>query len=126
VEQLEKRVAELEAALKKVSAAPSKTDAENKLLGTWSVAESDRNSAVFTDLVLKADGKCDVVVRSFGARPNSKYKVIAKQLIVEASPSGTVTETWDQCRIVSVNDKELLLEHGDAAAATKVKYIREK
>jgi hypothetical protein len=122
VKQLERRVSELEAALK--HSAP-RTESENKLVGIWAVAESDRASAVFTDLALKEDGKCDVVVRSFGPRPNATYKVVGKQLIVEASNS-TATETWAQCRIVSVDNKELVLEYGEGAAVRKVKYSREK
>ena len=125
VAQLEKRVAELEAALKRGTAELAKTDAENKLVGSWTVTEADRKSAVFNDLVLKADGTCEITIRSF-ARPNSKYKVIGKQLIVEAAVTGAVSETWGQCRVVSVSDKELVLEHGEAAAVTKVKYNREK
>jgi hypothetical protein len=122
VKQLEKRVSDLEAALKH---AVPRTESENKLIGTWAVAESDRSAAVFTDLSLKEDGKCDVVVRSFGPRPNATYKVVGKQLIVEASNS-TATETWAQCRIVSVDAKELVLEYGDGGAVRKVKYAREK
>ena len=122
VKQLERRVSELETALKH---AVPKTESENKLVGIWAVADSDRAAAVFTDLSLKEDGKCDVVVRSFGARPNATYKVVGKQLIVESS-NATATETWAQCRIVSVNDKELVLEYGEGAAVRKLKYAREK
>ena len=66
-----------------------------------------------------------MVIRSFGARPNARYKIIGKQLIVESSNS-TATESWGQCRIVSVSDKELVLEHGEGAAIRKIKYDREK
>ncbi|HKA06533.1 MAG TPA: hypothetical protein VKD71_04695 [Gemmataceae bacterium] len=123
VKQLEKRVSDLEAALK--HGVPAKTESENKLVGIWAVAESDRAAAVFTDLALKEGGKCDVVVRSFGPRPNATYKVVGKQLIVEAS-NATATETWSQCRIVSVDEKELVLEYGEGGSVRKVKYAREK
>jgi hypothetical protein len=123
IKQLERRVSDLELALKQ--GVPAKTESENKLVGIWAVAESDRAAAVFTDLALKDGGKCDVVVRSFGPRPNATYKVVGKQLIVEAS-NATATETWSQCRIVSVDDKELVLEYGEGGAIRKVKYAREK
>ena len=124
VQQLEKRVAELEAALKRGAAEP-KTETENKLVGNWTVSDANRREAVFVDLVLKADGRCDVSIRSFGTRSNATYKLIGKQLLVEASNT-TATESWGQCRLVSVDDKELVLEHGEGAAARKVKYEKQK
>jgi len=125
VQQLEKRVAELEAAIKKAATDLPKTESENKLMGIWTVTDADRPAAVFVDLVLKSDDRCDVVIRSFGSRANATYKLIGKQLIVEAS-TASATESWSQCRLVSVDDKELVLEHGEGAASRKVKYARQK
>jgi hypothetical protein len=126
VAQLEKRVAELEAALKRAAAELPRTDTENKLVGRWSVGESDAKDAIFQDLVLRPDGSCEVVIRSVGARRNATYSVVGKQLVITATISVGTTESWEQCRIASVEDKDLVLEHKVGETYRKVKYSKEK
>lgn len=122
VAALEKRVAALEAALKKAPAAdPTKTEVANKVVGNWIVADDTNKDAVFTDLVLKADGTCQFVARVVGPRPTGTYQVIGKQIVVMSG-----VETWSNCRVTSVTDKELVLEHPDGETVKKIKYIREK
>jgi len=122
VAALEKRVAELEAALKRTPPAdPGKSEIANKVVGNWTVADDNLKEAVFTDLTLRADGTCDFVAKTIGPRSLALYKVIGKQLVVTSA-----SETWTQCRVASVSDKELVLEHPDGEATKKIKYNREK
>ena len=62
VRQLEKRVAALEEALKKIdpsSAKASRTEVENALIGVWELADVDKKQFAFTDMKLNGDGTCD-------------------------------------------------------------------
>src|SRR4051812_3593481 len=64
---LEKRVADLEAALKKAPPVdPSQSETAAKVVGNWVVTDEDRKECVFTDLMLKADGKCEFVPAKMG------------------------------------------------------------
>jgi hypothetical protein len=126
VAQLEKRVAELEAALKRSAADLPKTETEAKLVGRWSVTEADAKEAIFQDLALRPDGSCEVVIRSVGARRNATYSLVGKQLVVSATIAVGTTESWEQCRVASVDDKELVLEHKIGEAFRKVRYSKEK
>ena len=126
VAQLEKRVAELEAALKRTAADLPKTETETKLVGRWSVTETDAKEAIFQDLALKPDGSCEVVIRSVGARRNATYSLVGKQLVISATIAVGTTESWEQCRVASVDDKELVLEHKVGETFRKVKYSKEK
>ena len=121
VADLEKRVAALEAALKTAPAPdPTRTEVANKVVGNWTVTAEDLKDAIFTDLVLKADGMCDVSIKILGPRSGT-YKVVGRQLSVIGN-----VESWNQCRIGSVTDKELVLEHLEGGTVKKVKYNREK
>jgi len=126
VAQLEKRVAELEAALKKAVPDLPKTETEAKMVGRWSVTDADAKLAIFQDLALKPDGSCEVVIRSVGARSNATWNVVGKQLVVNATIAVGTTEAWEQCRVASVDDKELVLEHKVGEVFQKVKYSRDK
>jgi hypothetical protein len=122
VAALEKRVAELEAALKRTPPAdPGKTEIANKVVGNWTVADDNLKDAVFTDLVLRTDGKCEFVVKEFGPRVGATYIVVGKQLSVTYG-----VETWNKCRVATVSEKELVLEHTDGDNVKRVKYNREK
>ena len=39
---------------------------------------------------------------------------------------GTFHETWNRCRVASVSEKELILEHADGDNLRRIKYDREK
>ena len=113
---------ELEAARKAAPAADStKTVVATKVVGTWAVAGDSLKDAIFTDLVLKADGKCDFSTRAFGPRMGATYTVIGRQLSVTAG-----VESWNRCRVACVTDAELILEHLDGDMVKKVKYQKEK
>lgn len=122
VADLEKRIAALEAALKVAPGPdPTKSEVANKVVGNWAVAEDGLKDCIFTDLVLKADGTCDVSIKTLGPRSAVTYKVVGRQLSVVGS-----LDRWDQCRIGSVTEKELVLEHLEGGTVKKVKYNREK
>jgi hypothetical protein len=90
IASLEKRVAELEAALKKAGPPLAKTDIETRLVGVWVVTDEDRKDAILTDLVLRANGTCAFVAKETGLRTAGTYQVIGRQFSIEAG-----VQTWN-------------------------------
>jgi hypothetical protein len=140
IEQLEKRVAELEKKAPK-EPPPGKepaTDTEKKLVGNWTITEVDKKSAAdkksfrWTDVNMKADGTCALLgsdPSDFGSVTGAKYKVTVigsvTQISIEWGQSGA-TFGWG-ARIASVTDKELVLEYGIKENTwEKVRYTRVK
>jgi hypothetical protein len=129
VQQLEKRVAALEEALKKIdpsSAKASRTEVENALIGVWELADVDKKQFACTDMKLNGDGTCDLVATPTGGSGGGTYKVIGKELSLTWGLGGGASTGMDY-RIDSVSDKELVLERkvGDDKVV-KVHYTRVK
>jgi hypothetical protein len=112
VKQLEKRVADLEEALKKIdpsSAKASRTELENALIGVWELTDVDKKQLACTDMKLNGDGTCDLVAPPGGLSGDGKYKVVGKELSLSYALGGGAGSVCDY-RVVSVSDKELVLE----------------
>jgi ABC-type uncharacterized transport system fused permease/ATPase subunit len=126
---LEKRVAELEQAIKQpresAKEAP-RTETENKVVGTWVVSDADKKVSPFTDLKLKDDGTCAVVVTdSAAALPNGKYQIIGMQIVFTVKIGGNASFSLGG-RLLSVTDTELVMEYKKDDALVKVRYLRAK
>jgi hypothetical protein len=132
IEQLEKRVAELEKA--RPPGKEPATETEKKLVGNWTITDADKKAAAdkkmfrWTDLIMKADGTCALVGSDpsiFGSITDANYKVTV---------TGSVTQveiSWGNfgwgCRIASVTETELVLEYGVKSDTwVKVRYTRKK
>jgi hypothetical protein len=168
IEQLEKRVADLEKAIKeRPSVKEPATAAEKNLIGSWTITADSKKTAIakkaklrakssemiwtghWTDLNLKADGTCDLVMRGEVYKKGS-YKVTVvgsiKSLFIKWVPlyfGAEVTQPrapiqgyeWD-VRIASVSEEELVLwllgtaepQPGlpPKAEVVKLRYIRAK
>ena len=134
IEQLEKRVAELEEAIKALrpSGKEPATETEKKLIGHWTIADNDKKTAAdkkifrWADLNFKADGTCALLSNDREVFPlvrDAKYQVtvIGKVTRIEVLPLG-----WGG-RIASVTETELVLEYfGGGDAWEKVHYTRQK
>jgi hypothetical protein len=134
IEQLEKRVAELEKKLPK-ERPPGKeptTDTEKKLVGNWTITDADKKTAAdkkifrVTDLNMKADGTCALL----GSDPSILRPVNAAKY--EVTVIGSVTQITIEplgwaVRIASVTEKELVLEYPlKENTWEKVRYTRVK
>ena len=157
IEQLEKRVADLEKAIKeRPSVKEPATATEKNLIGNWTITADSKKTAIakkvkdrWTDLNLKADGTCDLVMRGEVYKKGS-YKVTVvgsiKSLFIKWVPlyfGAEVTQPrapiqgyeWD-VRIASVSEEELVLwllgtaepQPGlpPKAEVVKLRYIRAK
>jgi hypothetical protein len=129
VQQLEKKVAELEATIKQLQGLPrdpARTDTASKVVGSWAIAEEDRKSqGLFTDLRLKADGTGKAVINNpDGQWNNLKYDVVGKQLQLREERGATafVMSVWIQ----SISDSEMVLEYRVGDKSRTAKYTREK
>jgi hypothetical protein len=129
VQQLEKKVAELEATIKQLQGLPrdpARTDTAGKVVGSWTITNEDRKAeGLFTDLRLKADGTGKAVInQKDGQWNNMKYEVIGKQLQLREERGG-FSYTMS-VRIQSVSDTELVVEYRVGDQTRTAKYIREK
>jgi hypothetical protein len=153
IEQLEKRVADLEKAIKeRPSVKEPATATEKNLIGNWTITADSKKTAIakkvkdrWTDLKLKADGTCALV---WGGEvyDRASYKVTVvgsvTSIHVEWTPlvfgapknqpkAPIQGYQWD-VRIASVSDKELVLwkvsqpEKGEKAEWVKLHYTRVK
>jgi hypothetical protein len=125
IQQLEKRVVELDQSIKELRASPKeapRTETENKLVGTWVVSDADKKAAWFTDMKLKGDGSCDLVDSDSKALSNTTYQVIGKHIVFTQKIG---MGSWSQeGRLASVTDAELVIEvRGDSR---KMHYTRAK
>jgi hypothetical protein len=147
IEQLEKRVAELEQVIKErlPSGQPPPAETEKKLVGNWVIAENDKKTAaekrleLLTDLNMKADGTCDVVREGFKPPRGSKYRVTVIVIVTETTVRGATqitirgedpnfakTEVSWQLRIGSATETELVLEYPSGDDWVKMHYTRKK
>jgi hypothetical protein len=129
VQQLEKKVAELEATIKQLQGLPrdpARTDTAGKVVGSWAIAEEERKApGLFTDLRLKADGTAKAVINNpDGQWNNVKYDVVGKQLQLREERGATafVMSVWIQ----SISDTEMVLEYRVGDKSRTAKYTREK
>ncbi len=134
---LEERVAQLEQTIKKLEASasePPRTQTETKLIGTWAVAEADRQTVAFPDMKFKRDGTCAAV---WNPRPAEKdaaqlemqidaeYQVIGTQLTIEHryKQGGGI---YGNYRITLITDEELVLSWERQGKVTTMRYLRVK
>jgi hypothetical protein len=129
VQQLEKKVAELEATIKQLQGLPrdpARTDTAGKVVGSWTIAAEDRKAeGLFTDLKLQADGTGKAVINhADGQWNNVKYDVVGKQLQVreQRGASSYALSVWIQ----SISDTEMVLEYRVGDKSRTAKYTREK
>ena len=88
--------------------------------------DADKKQSTFTDMKLKGDGTCSVVLNSDGrAYPDQKYQVTGKQISLTVRLDSSSTGTWE-LRIASVTETELVMEHKAGDAFVKVRYTRAK
>jgi hypothetical protein len=137
IEQLEKRVTELEKAIKKRPSvnAPA-TETEKKLVGSWVITDDDKKTAAdkkispLTDLKMIADRTCAVVFHDGMVVANAKYQVteIGSVTLIDISWGlGQGAQAGWGCRIASATETELVLEYGtEAKKWVKVRYTRKK
>ena len=126
VEELARRVAELEKIVKQMPArAPGKTTTEGKLVGNWVAAGDDRNvEGVITDLKLKSDGTGKAVIRHQDPQWNNmKYDLVGKQLQLREERGGLSYSAAVLVR--SVSDTELVLEYKLGETTRQVRYSRD-
>src|SRR5262245_22971551 len=126
IQQFEKRVAELEQAIKELRASPGeapRTETEKKLVGTWVVSDADKKTAWFTDMKLKGDGTCDLVGSDGKALSAERtYQVIGNHIVfTQKFPMGSFS--WEG-RLASVTDTELVIEA--RGESRKIHYTRAK
>jgi len=129
VQQLEKRVAELEGLVKQLQARPkdpARTGLAAQVVGTWVVADADRKAdGLFTDLRLRADGTGKAAINHpDGQWNNLKYDLVGKQLQLRDERGG-LTYTM-AVRIQSATDTELVLEYRVGDKTREARYTREK
>jgi hypothetical protein len=112
VQQLEKRVAALEEAIKKLSpATDAPTETERKLLGSWVLAEADKDYPVFTDMNLNDKGACVVEDPKVGTLRGYTFEVTGMTIDFEDRRTGVVRYQNDwKFHIASVTHEELVLE----------------
>ena len=136
IEQLEKRVAELEKAINQPRP-PGKeqaTETEKKLVGNWVIVDADKKTAAdknlttWTDLKFKADGTCALVSSRGMVVREAKYQVTQIGTVTEIAMewgTGAKAQFGVGCRIASVTDKELVLEFASSPETwVKVRYAR--
>jgi hypothetical protein len=136
IEQLEKRVAELEKVINQPRP-PGKgpaTETEKKLVGNWVIVDADKKTAAdknlttWTDLKFKADGTCALVSSRGMVVREAKYQVTQIGTVTEIAMewgTGAKAQFGVGCRIASVTDKELVLEFASSPETwVKVRYTR--
>jgi hypothetical protein len=136
IEQLEKRVTELEKAIKegRPSGKEPATETEKKLVGSWVITDDDMKAAAdkkiipLTDLKMKADGTCGLVVQDH-IYANAKYHVTAIGRVTEIDISVGLGDGasigWNP-RIASLTETELVLQYKSDGGWVKVRYTRKK
>ncbi|HKB03418.1 MAG TPA: hypothetical protein VKD90_14440 [Gemmataceae bacterium] len=129
VQQLEKKVAELEATIKHLQGLPrdpARTDTAGKVVGSWTISDEDRKAeGLFTDLRLNADGTGKAVINHpDGKWNNVKYDVVGKQLNLREERGGMAYAL--SVRIQSLSDTEMVLEYRVGDKSRIAKYTREK
>ena len=136
IEQLEKRVAELEKAIgdRGPSGKDPATETEKRLVGSWVITDDDMKAAAdkkiipLTDLKMKADGTCGLVVQD-NIYANAKYHVTAigrvTEIDISVSLGGGAGIGWNP-RIASLTETELVLQYKSGAGWVKVRYTRKK
>jgi hypothetical protein len=137
IEQLEKRVTELEKVVNQPRP-PGKeqaTETEKKPVGNWVIVDADKKTAAdkklvpWTDLKFTADGTCALVQSGGGmVVRGAKYQVTqigsVTEIAMEWGAGGGAKLGWG-CRIASVTDKELVLEYATSPDTwVKVRYTR--
>ncbi len=156
IEQLEKRVADLEKAIKeRPSVKEPATATEKNLIGNWTITDDAKKTAiakklplvpakgrefvVWTDLNMKADGICALVMRG-ELYTHAEYRVTVigsvTSINIQWAPSFTGGGnpkgphpiggySWD-VRIASVSEKELVLQLKSGAEWVELQYTRAK
>jgi hypothetical protein len=126
IQQLEKRVAELEKQIKELRASAKeapRTEAETKLVGVWLIADADKKDALFSDMKLNGDGTYALV--GMLNTDNGTYRVIGKQ-IEFTIPAGKSASYGASGRLVSVTDKELVIERKKGDEVQTMHFTRAK
>lgn len=129
VQELEKRVAELESAMKKTPRSVQEmatTKTETNLVGNWVAIDDDRKvDGVIIDLKLKADGTGKAVINHQDPLWNNmRYDLVGKQLQLRDERAGM---SYSLAVLVqSVNDAELVLEYKLGETVRSVRYTRDK
>ena len=129
IEQLEKRVAELEKAINRPRP-PGKepaTETEKKLVGNWVIVPANKKLLPYTDLKFKADGTCALAYGEGMVVRDAKYQVTQVATVTQIDidwKAGGAGIRWGG-RIASVTDKELALEFATSPDTwVKVRYTR--
>ena len=128
IEQLEKRVAELEKVINKrrPSAKEPATETEKKLVGNWVIVPANKKLSPYTDLKFKADGTCALAYGEGMVVRDAKYQVTQVATVTQIDidwKAGGAGIRWGG-RIASVTDTELVLEYGSGDKRVKLCYAR--
>lgn len=129
VQQLEKRVAELEEIVKQMqtqSKEPGTTATATKLVGNWIVTHEDQETeGALTGLNLKPDGTGRAVFNTSDPQWNNvKYAVVGTQLQLREErqfSSHALT-----ARVRSLTETELILDYVIGGKSHQVRYARDR
>lgn len=108
IQKIEKRLDELEKAIKLLQAPPKKiplSALDSKIVGNWAAARPAKKG--LTDLRLEKEGKCSAVVADgveFVGRGD--YELIGRRLVLTLNLGNNLSQTFE-LEILSVSEEEL-------------------